>query len=145
VLLFQIPFVDVWIERSEAKLFLWMMKSSAPEGTFSEQDLEVYRTAFSRPGRARAVLAYYRQALQRKELFQERLRLHRRPRVTVPSTVVWGDADMALHPRQAERITRFVERVEVRRLPGVSHWVPEERPEAVAQAIIDADRASSPE
>ena len=137
--LFQVPFLELAIERSEGALLLWMMSSGAAPGTFTEDDIALYRAVLSRPGRARAVLAYYRQAF-RKNLLEERRQLRLAPRGITPTTVLWGDEDRTLHPRQADRIAEFVERVEVRHLPGVSHWVPEERPELIAQAVIEADR-----
>jgi pimeloyl-ACP methyl ester carboxylesterase len=58
--------------------------------------------------------------------------------VAVPTTYVWSDADVAIGRIAAEGcgeyVTgdyRFVE------LPGVSHWIPEEAPEALARAILD--------
>jgi pimeloyl-ACP methyl ester carboxylesterase len=137
--LFQVPFAELAIERTDSELLLWLMTSTSAPGTFSRGDLALYRAALSRPGRARAVLAYYRQAL-RKGLLEERRRLMESPRVRVPATVVWGEADRMLHPLQAEGVRAYAERVEVRRLPGVSHWVPEDCPGAIVQAVVDGDR-----
>ncbi|MFF0814489.1 alpha/beta fold hydrolase [Rhodococcus sp. NPDC003318] len=60
------------------------------------------------------------------------------PAVRVPTTYVWSTEDMALGRAGAERcgdfVTgpyRFVE------LDGVGHWVPEEAPDALAEAIIE--------
>ena len=64
-------------------------------------------------------------------------------RVQVPTTFVWSDRDPALGRGGAERTGdhvdadyRFVE------LRGVSHWIPDERPVELADAIIA--RARSP-
>ncbi|EYF03533.1 alpha/beta fold hydrolase [Chondromyces apiculatus] len=141
VALFQVPFVDKLIERTHASLFLWMMSSSAPPGTFDPADLAFYRGAFARPGRASAVVEGYRQLLWgRRPEFAAMME-----RLVVPTTLIWGEADHVLRPALADAAGRFVERLEVRRLPGVSHWVPEERPEAVAQAILDGDGAEGTE
>ena len=58
-------------------------------------------------------------------------------RVGVPTTFVWSDRDPALGRGGAERTRdyvdadyRFVE------LNGVSHWIPDERPDELADAII---------
>jgi pimeloyl-ACP methyl ester carboxylesterase len=51
---------------------------------------------------------------------------------------VWSDADGALGRDAAEATGSFVEgpyRFEV--LPGISHWVPEEAPEALNRLILD--------
>jgi len=60
------------------------------------------------------------------------------PDVAVPTTYVWSDADIAVGRIAAEGTAayvtgdyRFVE------LAGVSHWIPEEAPEALAGAILD--------
>ena len=58
--------------------------------------------------------------------------------VEVPTTYVWSDGDVAVGRTAAEacadQVTgdyRFVE------LAGISHWVPEQAPEALARAVID--------
>lgn len=59
-------------------------------------------------------------------------------RVGVPTTLVWSDGDVALGRAGAERTAAHVTgpyRLVV--LPGVSHWVPEEAPEELADAILD--------
>jgi pimeloyl-ACP methyl ester carboxylesterase len=63
-------------------------------------------------------------------------------RVQVPTTHVWSDGDAALTRAGAERTGEYVDapyRLVV--LPGLSHWIPDEAPEQLAQ-IIDqrADR-----
>lgn len=136
--LFQVPLLELLVEQTDASLFLWMMTTSSPPGTFGPSDLSFYRTAFSRPGRAGAALDYYRQMLRRPREPQGK------GRVEVPSTVVWGDADASMHHAVAEGVRRYVDQVEVRRLPGVSHWVPEERPEVIVQAIIEGDELARP-
>lgn len=57
-------------------------------------------------------------------------------RVTVPTTHVWSDGDTALARRGAELASEYVTgpyRLEV--LYGVSHWIPEHAPEALAEII----------
>jgi pimeloyl-ACP methyl ester carboxylesterase len=58
--------------------------------------------------------------------------------ITVPTLYVWSDDDVALGRDAAEATGSFVEgpyRFEV--LPGISHWVPEEAPEALNRLILD--------
>ncbi|WP_305091960.1 alpha/beta fold hydrolase [Prescottella sp. R16] len=57
--------------------------------------------------------------------------------VRVPTTYVWSTADPALGPAAAQRCGEFVDapyRYVV--LDGASHWIPEERPDALADAIL---------
>ena len=61
--------------------------------------------------------------------------------VVVPTTYVWGEQDRAVGPAAAKECARHV-RGEYRfvPLPGVGHWVLDQAPEAVAQAVLAATR-----
>lgn len=62
-------------------------------------------------------------------------------RVEVPTTLVWSDRDVALGRAGAERTKHFVtEPYSLVVLEGVTHWIPEEAPEALAEAILDRVR-----
>ena len=59
------------------------------------------------------------------------------PEVAVPTTYVWGEQDLAIGRAAAEACAgkvsgdyRFVA------LPGVGHWVPEQRPDVVAAEVL---------
>jgi len=59
-------------------------------------------------------------------------------RCTVPTTYVWSDGDTALGRASAEATERYVDapyRFAV--LPGVSHWIPDEAPDTLAELILD--------
>ena len=58
--------------------------------------------------------------------------------VTVPTTHVWSDGDTALSRRGAELTSEYVDadyRLVV--LEGVSHWIPTQEPELLAQIVLD--------
>lgn len=58
-------------------------------------------------------------------------------KVTVPTTLVWSDGDLYVGPWAVERSELAVEapyRLVV--LEGVSHWIPTEAPDALADAIL---------
>ncbi|HEU0241183.1 MAG TPA: alpha/beta hydrolase [Micromonosporaceae bacterium] len=59
------------------------------------------------------------------------------PDVTVPTTYVWGDNDLAVGPTAARGCARHVS-ADYRfvALTGVSHWIPDEVPGAMADAIL---------
>ena len=65
-------------------------------------------------------------------------------RVRVPTTFVWSDNDPALGRGGAERTAHYVD-ADYRfvEMPGVSHWIPEERPSELARAIIERARPES--
>lgn len=61
-----------------------------------------------------------------------------RSRVVVPTTMVWSDGDTAIGRAAARGAGRYVDApYEYVELPGVSHWVPEEAPAALAAAVLD--------
>jgi len=57
--------------------------------------------------------------------------------VTVPTTYIWGTADVAFGRRAAEASGRFVDAdYTFVPLDGVSHWIPDQAPDAVADQIL---------
>jgi len=55
--------------------------------------------------------------------------------VTVPTTVLWGDADSALPVALLEGLDAFVSPLEIQRVAGASHWIVNERPALAADTI----------
>ena len=58
--------------------------------------------------------------------------------VTVPTTLVWSDADVAVRRIAVDRCTDYVTgSYELVVLEGVSHWIPTQAPDALAAAIVE--------
>jgi pimeloyl-ACP methyl ester carboxylesterase len=55
--------------------------------------------------------------------------------VTVPTSVVWGDRDPFFPATQAHRTAGLIRGAEVTVLPGAGHFLPEERPGQLAEAV----------
>jgi pimeloyl-ACP methyl ester carboxylesterase len=90
--------------------------------------IEEHVRLLSQPGALTAAMNWYR-AMTRE--FGDL------PPVRVPTTYVWSTADPALGPAGAKRCAEFVDapyRFVV--LDGASHWIPEEQPDALADAIL---------
>lgn len=87
-----------------------------------------YVAHLSEPGALTAALNWYR-AMHAD--------LSSLPAVTVPTTYVWSDQDMAIGRVPAEQCAEFVDAdYEFVELSGITHWIPEQAPDALAQAII---------
>ena len=93
-----------------------------------DEAVEEYVAHLSAPGALTAALNWYR-AMDSGTRVDP---------VEVPTTFVWSDADVAIGRTAAQacadQVTgdyRFVE------LPGVTHWIPEQAPEALARAVLD--------
>jgi pimeloyl-ACP methyl ester carboxylesterase len=66
------------------------------------------------------------------------------PDVNVPTTFVWSDGDAALGRKMAELTAEHVDGpYEFIELAGASHWIPEERPAELAEAIISRARSAA--
>jgi pimeloyl-ACP methyl ester carboxylesterase len=64
-----------------------------------------------------------------------------RERVQVPVTHVWSEGDAALGRRTAELAHRWAAgEYELRVLPGLGHWLPEQAPGVVAEIVLDRVR-----
>lgn len=92
--------------------------------------LETMRRNVIAPGAATAMLNYYRANM---------LRLGTSARASaplrVPTLLIWGEEDVYLSPTLASGLEPYVADLTVERLPGVSHWVQQNAPDAV-NAII---------
>jgi pimeloyl-ACP methyl ester carboxylesterase len=136
VAMFQIPGVEhALAARAPALMAALLRRSSAP-GTFTDEDVALYGEPMADPGRLGAALAYYRAAARR--LVRDRARAKFAPILATPTIVLWGQRDPAL-ARSMPEVTRasYCPGAEIRRLPEASHWVPDERPDEVARALLD--------
>lgn len=55
--------------------------------------------------------------------------------VNIPTTVIWGEADMALPPSLLDGLEAYVPHLHVTRVPQATHWIVHEEPAAVIHAL----------
>ena len=60
---------------------------------------------------------------------------HERLAVTVPTLVLWAMDDAALLPGLLEGLDAYVPQLEIKRVPGATHWIIHEQPEGVSRDI----------
>lgn len=92
------------------------------------EQAEPHLRLWTQPGALTGALSWYR-AMSRKfwELGP----------ITVPTTYIWSTGDLAVSRAGAERTGDHVSGpYEVIELPDVSHWLPEEAPDALADAVL---------
>ncbi len=104
-------------------------RSSCDPSRFPDEVLEVYRRSAAQPGAPTAMLNYYRAFLLGGG--GRRQRALGLPPIQVPTLLIWGESDVALTRATTVGTEAFVPRLTLRYLPGVSHWVHQEAPEAV--------------
>jgi pimeloyl-ACP methyl ester carboxylesterase len=94
---------------------------------FPDAVLEPYRLNALKPGAMTAMINYYRANLRQLSKWTRRTA----PVIEVPTLMVWGEEDAALDIALTEGYDGLVRDFTLERLPGVSHWVQQEAPEAV--------------
>ena len=126
---FQLPLLpERMLGRDDAAGVRHAFRDMAVDQTrFPDAVLDVYAAAALRPGALTAMLNWYRAVVR----YPDAMRLTNGGRVDVPVLIVWGEADAALGIETLDGTERFVADLTIRRLPGVSHWVQQEAPEAV--------------
>jgi pimeloyl-ACP methyl ester carboxylesterase len=125
--------------RDFAKL-IWQLAS--PRWDFDDATFDRTAASFDNPDHVTIVIHNYRWRLglaegepQYEDLEQ---RLAAGPAITVPTITLEGDANGAPHPDAGAYATKFVGRYAHRVITGgVGHNLPQEAPEAFAQAIVD--------
>ena len=103
-----------------------------PSG-ISEEDLDLYASAYSAPGAMRAGFELYR-AFDR-DAADNRAALERNGRLAVPVLAVGGEISTS-GPVVEEMMREVADDVTGVRVPATGHWVAEENPEAFADAVL---------
>lgn len=102
--------------------------------------LAIYTQQIAEPGAATAMLNWYRATRLGRARLPDLARV-----IEVPTLVVWGEEDVALDLICLEGTERYVRDLTLKRLPGVTHWVQQDAPEAVNGMLREfLDRDASP-
>ena len=110
---------------------LFRRTSCNPEN-FGRDVTATYAAGAARPGAPRAMVNYYRAAMRYRDVID--LGDYR---VETPTLMVWGEEDVALNIRCTQGTEQWVPNLTVERLPGVSHWVQQDAPDAVNAILSD--------
>lgn len=127
IALFQLPFLPERLASTPGgRVDVALLK-----GGMTEEEVARFRREMVDDGALHYALMWYRAVY----MVDPRLRPNRR--VTVPTTFVWSDRDVACDRTGAELTEQYVEGpYEFVLLEGVSHWIPTQAPEALAEAIV---------
>ncbi|ELZ96113.1 epoxide hydrolase-related protein [Haloferax mucosum ATCC BAA-1512] len=106
------------------------MTDSALPGTFSPEDMEHYRSAWSVPGAYQSMVNWYRAVVRERPQ-------PRAETVDAPTLVVWGSRDRFLRSKMARESLSFCSDGHLRTFDEATHWVHHEEPVVVARAIIE--------
>jgi pimeloyl-ACP methyl ester carboxylesterase len=129
--------------RDFAKL-IWELAS--PKWNFDEATFNRSAAAFDNPDHVAIAVHNYRWRLGLAEGEAKYDALEKRlaafPVIGVPTVTLEGDANGAPHPDPAAYARKFSGKYEHRLISGgIGHNLPQEAPQAFAQAVVDVDRA----
>jgi len=130
--------------RREFNRLIWRLAS--PKWQFDDATFERSATAFDNPDHVAITIHNYRWRLGMAEGESKyddlEARLAQAPVIRVPSITMEGDANGAPHPDPKAYAGKFAGRYEHRLIAGgIGHNLPQEAPQAFAQAIVDVDRS----
>ena len=132
IFFFQLP----WLPEARMRADNWRGTVRALRGsglihTFTNEDIEKYKEAWSRPGAMTAMINWYRAAAryQMSDMKDARIR--------VPTLMMWGMKDMALSHRLARPSMDYCEEGNLILLPEATHWVQLDEAESVNHYMVD--------
>jgi pimeloyl-ACP methyl ester carboxylesterase len=133
VLAFQIPRIpELLLTASRMK---WLRRiwhgAARGAGTVTDGDVEKYAKAFSKEGKVRAALNYYRAAV--RSAFTRT----RSTGIKTPTLIIWGGKDMFLVSSLPEATRRWVTNLKIHKLANYGHWPQLESPEEVNAVILE--------
>jgi pimeloyl-ACP methyl ester carboxylesterase len=125
-----------------AKL-IWQLAS--PQWKFDDATFDRSAAAFDNPDHVAIVIHNYRWRLALAEGEQKYADLDKRlaesPDIAVPTITMEGDANGAPHPEPSSYARKFSGKYEHRTIKGgIGHNLPQEAPQAFAQAVVEVDR-----
>jgi pimeloyl-ACP methyl ester carboxylesterase len=126
--------------RREFSKLIWQLAS--PKWNFDDATFNRSAAAFDNPDQVDVVIHNYRWRLglvQGEAKYDDlEKRLAEAPVITVPTITLEGDANGAPHPEPAAYAKKFSGKYEHRNITGgIGHNLPQEAPQAFAQAVID--------
>jgi pimeloyl-ACP methyl ester carboxylesterase len=144
ILFFQIPRLPEWVLTRDnmaalARGFRSMVVRKDRE-VFSDHDLAEMRRAFGPPGAMTAAINYYRAQFRNQASLK---RYSVESRIHCPTLLIWAEDDVALGKELTVGTEALIDApFAIRFIPHCSHWVQQEQPEVVNEALLGFLRAS---
>ncbi|MCE7735150.1 MAG: alpha/beta hydrolase [Candidatus Heimdallarchaeota archaeon] len=128
---FQWPIVpQIALRRKDFKNLVKTIQKSSVKGTFSDADMEEYKSAWKQRRAIPCMLNWYRASFRRKLKMPNR-------QVTIPNLIIWGEKDNFLMKEMAEASLKYCDQGKLEYIEDATHWVQHEKPELVSKLIVD--------
>ena len=130
--LFQIPWLpERAFSRDHFAAGEKALRISSRPGTFGDEEIALYKEAWSQPHAVRSMIHWYRAALR------ARPRRPENPRVSVPTLLIWGTQDNVLGQEMAQPSIDLCDHGRLELIPEATHWVQHEEPERVNRLLVE--------
>lgn len=128
--------------RRDFSKLIWQLAS--PQWNFDDATFERSAAAFDNPDHVEVVIHNYRWRLSLAEGEPQyddlEKRLSKAPSISIPTITLEGDANGAPHPDPASYRSKFTGKYTHRTITGgIGHNLPQEAPQAFAEAVIEVD------
>ena len=130
--LFQIPRLPKRLIARDDFSFAKRSLRSDSKDAFTDEDLDRYVEAWSKPGALTGMINYYRAALRRSPRNAEA----RLAPIQCPTLVIWGMRDRHLGSELADPPRKWVPHARLERIEDATHWVQHDAPERVNELLI---------
>lgn len=132
IFFFQLP----WLPEAGMGAVNWRGAERALRGsgkihTFTNEDIEEYKEAWSQPGAMTAMINWYRAVVRYQS------RITNDMRVKIPTLMMWGMKDVALSHRMARLSMDFVDEGNLIFFPEATHWIQHDAAAEVNQYLVD--------
>jgi len=128
----QVPWLpEYFLRKNNWRNAVRVLRGSGKVHTFSNEDIEDYKKAWSQPGAMTAMLNWYRAG---------RCYFSKLPKdlcVRVPVLMLWGMQDTALSHRMARPSLDYYDKGKLVLFEEATHWVQHDEAEAVNQLLIE--------
>ncbi len=128
---FQVPLIPQLLARR--KDYSWLVSSlvkTSNKGTFSDEDIEEFKKAWSQKRAIPCMLNWYRALFRRRPPKVVRY-------VDCPLLIVWGENDQFLKKEMGKDSLKYCKDGRIEYISGATHWVLHEKPEIVNPIMID--------
>jgi pimeloyl-ACP methyl ester carboxylesterase len=131
MIFFQIPRFPEWLWSADGwRILRWFIDTSNREDTFTGDDLERYREAWSRPGAFTGMLNWYRALTQGSASDRST------PVVEPPNLLIWGMDDPYLHRGMARSSIEYCPNGRLETATDATHWIQHEIPDRVNDLVL---------
>ncbi|MXW26337.1 MAG: alpha/beta hydrolase [Dehalococcoidia bacterium] len=128
---FQLPWLpEQYVARNRYRQLAQAIFRGIPPGEERSKDVAFYRESWETHGLSGGINWY-------RALFRSPRRLPDPvPTVTAPTTMIWGEEDVALGKELTVGTERYVRHLDLHYLPGVGHFVQQEAAEQVNELLL---------